>query len=136
MNYHLYLAPHSGKTQDPRIAISTVGAAGPTARPAHALAHFIKADCYTAAPGFIFLGGYNPTNPLIAREWRDIFPYRSRRDGRNEDFPQIHRHFVYHTAGDLVLSPSKDFGHSKLFNRIVFRGKIILPHEYFSKSNG
>jgi len=49
-------------------------APSPTARPTLAFAHLIKADGYAAASGFIFLGTGNPTDPLITREGRDIYP--------------------------------------------------------------
>jgi hypothetical protein len=39
----------------------------PTAGAAHAFAHFIEADRYAAASGFILFGGCHPTYPFIAR---------------------------------------------------------------------
>jgi hypothetical protein len=46
---------------------STMRTTSPTTRSAHAFAHFIKADGYTAVSGFVFLGRCNPADPLVAR---------------------------------------------------------------------
>jgi hypothetical protein len=55
--------------------ISAVGTTRPTTRPAHTLTHFIKTNSYAAASGFILFSGCNPTDPFIARQWRDIRPH-------------------------------------------------------------
>ena len=103
--------------------ISTMRATSPTTWSAHAFAHFIKTDCYTAVPSFIFLGRYDPADPFIARERCDIRPYSFHFSVRLDCFAKIRWHSMYHTTGELVVSLSNRclFGHHFLrvtnFNR-------------------
>ena len=107
-------------------------AAGPTARTAHAFAHFIKADCYTTVSGFIFLGRCNPANPFIARERCDIRPYILCHRIRIDCFAKIRRHFMYHTSGDFF------FGHTVTSNFLHFFkhfALFVLEHNAKAKAN-
>ena len=57
--------------------LSTMGAAFPTAGPTHSALELGERVPDTDIPRLRPFAGRNPTNPLVAREWRDIFPYRS-----------------------------------------------------------
>ena len=53
---------------------SAVWASRPTARSEHAFSHLIDADLDTALSADILFGRGDPTDPLVARQWRDIGP--------------------------------------------------------------
>jgi hypothetical protein len=63
-----------------------VRAAGPAAGPAFAFGKVHGNSFYVLGPCFRFLGGSNPADPLIAREWRNIRPHRSRLCGSGKGF--------------------------------------------------
>lgn len=52
----------------------SVGATGPTTRPALSLFKFRAHSLYPVAPCVRFLGVLNPANPLITRERRNVLP--------------------------------------------------------------
>ncbi len=58
----------------------------PTTRPTHSTFKLRECLLDTDTPRLRFLAGRNPANPLIAREWRDIFPYCSRHGRSNKGF--------------------------------------------------
>src|SRR5437660_9311091 len=53
--------------------------------------------------GFRPLDGDDPADPFIAREWRNILPFCSRRRVRNESFSQIRWYSVYRTRETALL---------------------------------
>jgi hypothetical protein len=54
--------------------ILSVGASGPTARPAHATAHLINSDLDAALSGGFLLGRGDPTDPLVTRQRGNVRP--------------------------------------------------------------
>jgi len=48
---------------------------GPTAGAAHPAFKFRERLLDADIPCLRFLARYDPANPLIAREWRNVFPY-------------------------------------------------------------
>ena len=50
--------------------------------------------------GFRFLDRDNPADPLVAREGRNILPFRERGSIRNENLSQIRGYAVYRAMGD------------------------------------
>ena len=51
-----------------------VWASGPTARPAHAIAHLINSNLDAALSGDFLLGRGNPTDPLVTRQRGNVGP--------------------------------------------------------------
>src|SRR3989344_789426 len=49
------------------------------------------------------LNGRNPTNPLMARQWRNILPGRQSLRRSRKDFPIFIRHFVHHASRNFFL---------------------------------
>jgi hypothetical protein len=49
--------------------------------------------------GFLFFYRDNPTNPLVARKWRQTLPYFLHAGIRNERASQIRRQLMYGSAG-------------------------------------
>ena len=82
--------------------------ASPTTRPAHSASKLRECLLDTDTPRLRFFAGRNPAYPLVAREWRNIFPCCSRRQGRSNGFSQIRRHFMYHTTGDSFFGHKVD----------------------------
>jgi hypothetical protein len=68
------------------VLISAVGTAGPATRPAHSFFKFRAYALNVLPSGFRFLDRYNPADPVIAREWRNILPFCARGGIRNENF--------------------------------------------------
>lgn len=60
-------------------SISTMNTAGPTTRPARSFYKLRTRPLDPVASRPRFLSGDDPADPLIAREWRNIFPRCSRR---------------------------------------------------------
>ena len=54
--------------------ISAVRTAWPATRPAHSFFELATYPLNVLPSGFRFLDGYNPTDPLIARQRRDVLP--------------------------------------------------------------
>ena len=69
------------------VSLSTVNAARPTAGAAHAAFELGECLLDTDTPRLRFLAGGDPTDPLIARERRNIFPHRPRRRRLNQGLP-------------------------------------------------
>jgi hypothetical protein len=69
-----------------QVASSAVRTAWPATRPAHPFLEFGAHTLNVLPSGFRFLDRYNPANPLIAREWRNVFPFCPRRRIRKESF--------------------------------------------------
>ena len=82
-------------------------ATGPTARPAHPVAHFIEADLDPAVSGVSLLRRRHPADPLIARQRRDIRPDIPHHTVRADGFAKIRWHFVHRFF----------FGHFLLYRR-------------------
>ena len=61
--------------QVPAVLTSAVGTAWPATRPAHSFLKFRAYPLNVLRSGFRFLNGDNPTDPLIAREWRNVLPF-------------------------------------------------------------
>jgi hypothetical protein len=57
-----------------------VWASGPAARPSHAFSHLIYTDLDATFPGRFLLGGGDPADPLVSRQWGDIGPDPRGRD--------------------------------------------------------
>lgn len=76
---------------------SAVRAASPAAGPSHPALKLGESFLNPNAPRLRFLAGGNPTDPLIARKWRYIVPYRFRLGDRSEGFSQIRGHVVHHS---------------------------------------
>ena len=78
-----------------------------TTRPAAGAAHpafELRESLLDAnSPRFRFFAGDDPANPFIAREWRNIFPYRFRRRRLNQGLLPIIRHRMYCATGKLIL---------------------------------
>jgi len=74
---------------------SPMRTAGPTAWPAHTLAHLIEPHGDASRPCFFFLCRCNPANPFVACEWRNAFPYAFRHSIRYKCPAKIRRHRVY-----------------------------------------
>jgi hypothetical protein len=90
--------------------MSTMRAARPTARPALSVDQLCTRPFDPVIPRLMFFCGLNPTDPLVAREGRNILPCCQRMRVRRQDLSQIRRHVVDHTSGDLF------FGHR--FNKL------------------
>ena len=73
----VYTLPYLFSLDVTFLSSSSMRTTFPTARPTHTLAHFIEADYDPPGPGFIFLGRSHPTDPLVARQGRDICPHIS-----------------------------------------------------------
>ena len=84
-------------------SFSAVGTAWPTTRPTHSFLKFCAYPLNVLPSGFRPLDGDDPADPFIAREWRNILPFCSRRRVRNENFSQIRWYSVYRTTGDRSL---------------------------------
>ena len=84
----------------------TMQTPSPTTRPVFSGDQLLKPPLDPVTSGLRFLGGRDPTDPLIARERRNIAPYRSRRRRLNQGLSQIPRHGMYHTTGDFVVGLS------------------------------
>lgn len=67
---------------------------GPTTRSTHAAFHFGEGLIDTNISGLGSLAGNNPTNPLIASEWRNILPNFDGGRSFNQSFFQVSWHFV------------------------------------------
>jgi hypothetical protein len=63
---------------------STMNATDPTTRPALSVYKLRARSLDPTTPRLRFLGGLNPADPLIAREWRNILPCCSRRAVRRK----------------------------------------------------
>ena len=87
-------------------AISAMGTTCPTARAAHAFAHFIKANSYASASGFILFGGCNPTDPFIARQRRNVLPRLQRFYVGGQCLFQVRGQVMDHAARDLFCAQS------------------------------
>ena len=79
-------------------------ATGPAARAAHSA--FKLGECLfdTDIPRLRFFAGDDPANPFVARERRDVVPYRFRRRCLNQGLLPIIRHCMYRPTGDLVFA--------------------------------
>jgi hypothetical protein len=66
--------------------ISAVRTAWPATRPADSFYKFRTYPLNVLPSGFRFLDRDNPTDPLIAREWRNILPFCPRGRVGNENF--------------------------------------------------
>jgi hypothetical protein len=90
--------------QTSRLANSTaVRAARPATRPAHSFFQF-RAYPLNMLFSRFRLHGDDPTDPLIAREWRNVFPLCPRRRVRNEGFSQIRGYSVYRALESTFLA--------------------------------
>jgi len=67
-------------------SFSAVRTAWPATRPAHSFLEFRAYPLNVLPSGFRFLDGDNPTDPLIAREWRNILPFFPSNGIGNENF--------------------------------------------------
>jgi hypothetical protein len=76
---------------------------GPTAGPAHALAHLVKPDGDTAFSSYVFLSGGDPADPLVARQRRNVRPHLSCNRVRMDCILEICRKPMYHTGGALFF---------------------------------
>src|SRR5258708_33278470 len=85
------------------ILISAVRTAWPATRPAHSFLKFRAYPLNVLPSGFRFLDGDNPTDPLIAREWRNVLPFCLCHRVGNESLSQIRRYAVYRARGDRFL---------------------------------
>src|SRR3989344_3721626 len=56
------------------VFVSSMNAARPATRPTHAFHEFCAHSLYVLSSRLRLLDGYNPTNPFIPREWRDVLP--------------------------------------------------------------
>jgi len=76
--------------------ISSMNAADPATRATHPI--FKLCDCsLDMLPSFLrCLDRFNPANPFIAREWRNVFPLCQCRFVVRKGLPQIRRQFVRH----------------------------------------
>ena len=88
----------------------------PTAGTAHSAFKLGKRLLNANTSRLRFFARCNPTDPLIAREWRYILPHRPRRGRAVKGFSQIHWHFVHKII--LLNSPLKrlklsQFPHTK-----------------------
>src|ERR1700686_483448 len=99
----LSTCPYSRLTGQVRYSFSAVGTAWPATRPAHSFLNFCAYPLNVLPSGFRPLDGDDPADPFIAREWRNILPFCSRRRVRNENFSQIRWYSVYRTTGDRSL---------------------------------
>ena len=100
-----YYKPAAGTIADNRLASRlTMRATGPTTRPAHPVAHFIQAHGDAAASGGGLLGRGDPTNPLVARQGRDIQPERAHRLVRLQGSAPISRQTMHRAAGQCRFS--------------------------------
>jgi hypothetical protein len=63
--------------------VSTMNATGPTTRPAFSVYKLSASPLDPATPRPWFLGGLDPADPFIAREWCDALPRCSRCWGRS-----------------------------------------------------
>jgi len=79
-------------------------AAGPTARPAHALFQLRLHALDVLLSGFRFLHRDHPADPFIARERRNVLPRGPRRRVGNKRRAQIRRELVYDAAGDRFFA--------------------------------
>src|SRR3989344_1907719 len=95
-------------------------ATGPTTRSAHSFYKFPLRPLDPAAPRFWLLGGFNPADPFVSREWRNIFPFSECRSVRNKGLSQILWDRMYHTSGDLVVSLPNHF----FFGHISFAANL------------
>ncbi len=75
---------------------SPVRAASPAARPPHAAPHFIEADHDAMRARLGFFRGCHPTNPFVARKWRDVGPHVFYDRIRVDCCAKIEREFVGH----------------------------------------
>ncbi len=74
----------------------------PTARAAHAREHLRPADPDALLARFRFLRVLHPADPLIARQWRDVFPQCAHLRCRLDHLPEICRERVYDTRRELL----------------------------------
>jgi hypothetical protein len=75
-------------------------AAGPAARPPHPFFKLRAHPLDVLPPCLIFLGRDGPTDPLVARERRYVFPCRPCYGVSRESTPEIAREVMYDSSGD------------------------------------
>ena len=80
-----------------------MGTACPAAGAAHSAFEFRESLLDSDISCLRFFAGGDPTDPLIARERRNIFPYRFRHRRLNQGLLPISRHCMYRPTGKLVL---------------------------------
>lgn len=81
---------------------SAVRTTRPAARPAHAFAHLVETCRYAALSRLFFCRRGDPTDPLIARERRNVFPQRECFRIGYERLPQVRWHCMDETADDSL----------------------------------
>src|SRR5262245_30309399 len=76
-------------------------ATGPTARPAHAFAHFVETDLYATFPSLVLLRRRNPANPLVSCQRSDSRPEALCSGVGFDGTAEVFRRFVDHATRGL-----------------------------------
>jgi hypothetical protein len=74
---------------------------GPTAGSAFAVRQIFMRLLNTLCPRFIFFRGFDLADPFVARQRRDIFPYRQGFGMSDERLFEIRGQFMHDAGGNL-----------------------------------
>ncbi len=81
---------------------SSMRATRPAARPPHPFFEFRAHPFDMLASCFVFLHRDGPADPLVAREWREVFPGSQCLHVGGEGIPEVSRKVVHDSLGDSV----------------------------------
>jgi len=106
------------------IAHSSMLASRPAARPPHSFFQLRDYPFDMLPPGLVFLDGYRPADPLVARQRSYVFPRRPRLRIGGYRLAQIGREIVYNSSGD---SNGRHSGHLVRVQRSANGGQLTRP---------
>ena len=77
-----------------------MNATDPATRTAHSFLELAHHPFYMILSRCLLLDRDRPADPLVARERRDVLPFRERRFVGSERFTQVHRQHVHRATGN------------------------------------